>query len=162
MLFRSTPPKYSVYLGKKECILQSMDINIYTVWREERLQEADEKLREIEEAKKREAKAAAIPVVADRAALVLVPIQSTVVAGVAAIPVVSTDHNVDVHVVDVQPVFDDVAAEDDSKPRTVPPEGGRMIRHLLCVLYIFCSLLLMLSRDGCCSYSCHARRRSKT
>ena len=27
LLSRCTPPQYSVYLGKKECILQSMDIN---------------------------------------------------------------------------------------------------------------------------------------
>ena len=104
-----------------------MNTMTYKAWRDERLQnkkESDEKLRELKEAKKREAEAAAIHVVADRAAVVLAPIQSTVVADAAAIPVVSADHNVDVHVVDVQPVFDNVAAEDNSKPRRVSPERG--------------------------------------
>ena len=51
-------------------------------------------------------------------------------ADTTAIPVVSADSTVDVSVVDVQLVHEDVAAEDDMKPRTVSPEGGRMIRHL--------------------------------
>ena len=111
-----------------------MDTHTYTAWREERLQKKKEThahIRELEDAKKREAEAAAIPVVVDIAAPVLEPVQPMVVASIAAIHVISADSTVDVPVVDVQLVHDNVAAEDDSKPRTVSPEGGRMIRHRL-------------------------------
>jgi hypothetical protein len=78
VLNQCNPPQYAMPFGKKVCILKSMDTNIYTSWREKRLQnkKADEKMRELEEAKKREAQTAAIPVVADTA-LDLVPIQPT-------------------------------------------------------------------------------------
>ena len=62
--------------------------------------------------------------VADISAHVLEPVQTIVMADIAAISVYSADSIVDVPVVDVQHVTDDVAAEDDSKPRTVSPEVG--------------------------------------
>ena len=100
--------------------LKSMDPSLFTAWRDDRLKE---KLRELEEAKKREAETTAIPVVADTAALILAPIQPIDVPDTAANHVVSMDHVVDVPVFDVQHADDDIAAEDDSNPRTVLPEG---------------------------------------
>ena len=153
--------QYTVIRGKREYALKSMDTIIYKAWRDERLQkkeEADHRLRELEEAKRREAKAAAIPVEANIAAPILEPVQATDVADTAATHV-SADSTIDIIVVDVQPVHDDDAVEADLKPTTVSPEGGRMIRHLLCMLHILFSLLLMLSRGGYFFYSYRARRR---
>jgi hypothetical protein len=128
--------KYVVTCGRVTYHLLSMDTALFKTWRDDRLQDKKNK----EEAKKKEAEAASIFVVpaisADKEA------QSVVISA-------ADSAIVDIPVVNVQSIHEAIAMETGSKPRSVSPEDGGMMWHLMylirnitCTLRQFCSIQL--------------------